>query len=99
MSVPAASTGTLLEYWPTKKPRPAGAVLLLGSWIRISTSRNWFQDHMKNSTAMVESAGTERGTSTRRRIVNDDAPSICAASMSSRGMTGSVCASRRSRRA
>ena len=30
MRVPAASTGTSLEYWPTKNPRPAGAVRWLG---------------------------------------------------------------------
>ena len=47
--------------WPTKNPRPAGAVRLSGSWIRIRTSRNWFHDHMKYSTPSVEIDGHASG--------------------------------------
>src|SRR3954451_24936369 len=52
--VPAASSGTFVVNWPTKKPSPAVAVRFCGSWMSTRTSRNWFHDHMKYSTASVD---------------------------------------------
>ena len=82
--VPAESIGMSVMCWPTKKPSPAGAVRLPGSWIRIRTSRNWFQDHMKYSTPSVVIDGQDRGNRILRRIVRLDAPSTRAASISER---------------
>src|SRR5699024_8944766 len=62
MMLAAESRGMFVEYSPTKKPRPAGAVRFIGSAIITSTSRNWFQDHMKSSTHSVVMAGQEMGS-------------------------------------
>ncbi len=65
--------------------RISGSVNLSSVFIMTSAPRNSFHDVMKANRATVMIAGTAAGTKMRSRIWRELAPSIIAASSSSRG--------------
>src|SRR5215475_14092805 len=85
MIVDADSSGTFVVNCVMNRLRPAGAVRSDGLWMRISANRNWFQLHMKYSSASDDKAGRAVGKSTRQNVVQLLAPSTSAASITERG--------------
>jgi hypothetical protein len=85
ITAPAARSVRSDECWPWKNASPSGAVRRFSLETMTRARRNSFQVHMKTSTIIVRIAGLPNGTSTRQSVVQLDAPSIRAASISEAG--------------
>src|SRR6185437_6375751 len=74
-----------VRYWPTKPAMAKGIVLLLSEKMKISGKKKSFQTAIAVKMATIETAGRIIGRMTLKRMRSSPAPSIRAASSSSRG--------------
>src|SRR5205823_13132590 len=83
---PAAKYPHSWEKPPTKNRSPTGAVYMSSLSMKVAARMNSFHAVMKEKSAVMATAGLASGSTMRQKMVPADAPSMMAASSSSRGM-------------
>ena len=76
----------LLREPPTKNRSPTGAVYIASLSMKVAARMNSFHAVMNENSAVTATAGLASGRTMRKKIWPGDAPSISAASSSSRGI-------------
>ena len=86
--VPAADISfQMTSNCVTSPCTPTGNVCAFGVLVRMRANKNSLHENVKTMTAAANSPGQASGRSTRRKAVQRLAPSVKAASSSSRGIS------------